>query len=590
MANAMKLTLHLSAVDNMSRVVSGAMRNSQRAIQEAQARSLRVQQEARQNMLDAGMMMVGGAAALAYPLKMAANYERLRVQMNILTGSVAEGGRTFDSLLRLAKDTPLSLTEVAKAQTMMMGYGQSATAAASAIKMLGDVTSVTQGDLTGAIVAYGQAAQEGKMLTRDVRQFINAGVPAVSILQNMLGKDKNIFKMAEEGKITFDLLQEAMTRATSKGGMFADGLKIQANTLQGTWVKFTDVLDRTAAVFGESLVPAAKSLMTTLMPLLEATIDFVKENKTLAKALLGSVAAFTIVTGATFAYNGLVWAATFAMRGWAGSILMAIWRLTGLGAITKALSFQLFRLRFAIFTNATMTALWGRVTSFQLVPALIAAAKGIWGFIGTLRILSTTILSVPILGWILAVVAGIVAIGVALYKNWDAVTGFFVKLWTGFKEFLPKAKAWGADLIASIKDGIVNAAPTLFAAVGKVVEFTRGFFPASPAKHGAFKDIHRIKIIEQVAKTVKAGPLTNAIGRVTDTAMGAMGSGSSPMPAFAPVGGGASVSVNYSPTINFGGGASETERMSLLEQLNAHKDEVARLVKDAMKSNERKRF
>ena len=585
----MRLTLHLTAVDNMSRVVSSAMRNSMNSIQAAQVQARKNAAQAREGMFDAGMMAAGGVAALAYPLKMAANYERLRVQMNILTRSTVEGGKAFASVVKLASETPLTLSEVANAQTMMMGYGQSARDAASAIKMLGDITSVTQGDLTGAIVAYGQAAQEGKMLTRDVRQFINSGVPAVSILQDMLGKDANIFKMAEDGKITFELLQKAMTKATSSGGMFADGLKTQANTLQGSWVKFTDTLDRTAAVFGTAMIPSIKALLGVLAPALESIGSFMERNKMLSKIVMGGIAAFTLFAATMFIFNGVMFVANFGTYSLASALTF--------------LRFQLFRVRFAIF--ASNITLGSFTTLLQLARLRIAVtAATIWtGFIPAVKVaiasviawgasikaFTVAIFSLPIIGWALAIVAAIIAIGVAIYKNWDAVSAFFKNMWNGFAEFLPKAKQWGVDLINSIKDGIVSAAPTLFAAVGKVVEFTRGFFPASPAKHGAFKDIHRIKIIEQVAKTVKASPLRDAIGRATDTAMSGFGGGATATPAFATVGGG-SVAVNYSPTINFGGGASEVERASLMEQLNAHKDAVARMVQDAMRSNDRKRF
>ena len=583
----MRLTLHLTAVDNMSRVVSSAMRNSMNAVQSAQAQARKTAGEAREGMFDAGMMAAGGVAALAYPLKMAANYERLRVQMNILTRSTLEGGRAYDSVLKLARETPLTLSEVATAQTRLMGYGQSARDAASAVKMLGDITSVTQGDLQGAIVAYGQAAQEGKMLTRDVRQFINSGVPAVSILQDMLGKDADIFKMAEEGKITFDLLQKAMTEATAKGGMFANGLKVQADTLQGTWVKFTDSIEQTAAVFGTSMIPAAKALLNPLMQGMDAIGEFMREHKTLAQVIMSAVGAFTLSASGVFIYSSAIWMANTAV----GALILTSLRFPFMLLIGgfKALNWSLF----GTVERLVMVIGWMRTFALTTIPAFVAgtiaaiAKTNIW--IASLTGLSATIYGIPLLGWILAVTAAIIAIGVAIYKNWDAISAFFKMMWKEFNDFLPKAKQWGGDLIRSIKEGIVGEAPTLFAAVGKVVEFTRGFFPASPAKHGAFKDIHRIKIIEQVAKTVKASPLRDAIGRATDTAMSGFGGGATATPAFATVGGG-SVAVNYSPTINFGGGASEVERASLMEQLNAHKDAVARMVQDAMRSNDRKRF
>lgn len=583
----MRLTLHLSAVDNMSRVVSSAMRNSMNAVQAAQVQARKTAGEAREGMFDAGMMAAGGVAALAYPLKMAANYERLRVQMDTLTGSTKEGGKAYAAVLKLARDTPLTLTEVATGQTRLMGYGQSAKDAAVSLKMLGDITSVTQGDLNGAIVAYGQARQEGRLLTRDLGQFVNSGVPVYDMLRKIVGESANIKKMAEDGQISFALMQKAFELSTREGGMFANGLERQANTLQGTWVKFTDSIEQTAAVFGTSMIPAVKALLNPLMKGLDAIGKFMSEHRALAQTVMVAVAGFTLISGAAFLYYSTVWIANTAV----GTLILTSLRFpfTLLIGGFKALNWSLFG------TVERLVLVIGSMRTFALttIPAFVAgtiaaiAKTNIW--IASLTGLSATIYGIPLLGWILAVTAAIIAIGVAIYKNWDAVSAFFKNMWNGFAEFLPKAKQWGVDLINSIKDGIVSAAPTLFAAVGKVVEFTRGFFPASPAKHGAFKDIHRIKIIEQVAKTVKASPLRDAIGRATDTAMSGFGGGATATPAFATVGGG-SVAVNYSPTINFGGGASEVERASLMEQLNAHKDAVARMVQDAMRSNDRKRF
>jgi hypothetical protein len=587
MANTMRLTLQLTAIDNMSRVVSGALRNSMNSVQAAQAQARANANEARGQMMDAGMMTLGGVAALAYPLKMAANYERLRVQMDILTGSVHEGGKAYAAVLKLARDTPLTLTEVATGQTRLMGYGQSARDAAVSLKMLGDITSVTQGDLNGAIVAYGQARQEGRLLTRDLGQFVNSGVPIYTMLRRVVGEGANIKKMAEEGQISFALLQQAMEESTRTGGQFANGLERQAQTLQGTWVKFTDSIEQAAAAFGTSMIPMAKAVLTPLMSVLGTVQKSIEKYPILGQITLSLIAGFTLVTAALFAFNGVLFIANFGTYNLAGALT---W-----------LRFQLFRVKFALFTSGitlgsfttalqlarlriavTAAAIW---TGF--VPAVIAASAAVKGWALSLVTFTRAVFALPIIGWALAIAAAIIAIGVAIYKNWDAITAFFSGMWAKFKDFLPKAKAWGAELISSIKNGIVSAAPTLFAALDGVVKFARGFFPASPAKRGAFKDLHRIKIIEQVANAVRPNALSSALGRATDTAMGAF----APAPSMAAqtVGGG-TVSVNYSPTINFGGGGTSEDKQSFLDVLNSHKDEIARMVNDAVRSNERRRF
>jgi len=586
MANAMRLTLHLTAIDNMSRVVSSAMRNSMGAVQSAQARALQVQQRARQNMLDAGMMGAGAAMALAFPLKMAANFEMLRMKMDILTGSISEGGKAYAAVVQLAKESPLSLEDVAKAQTRMMGYGQSAKDATHAIRMLGDITSVTGGDLQAAIVAYGQAAQEGKLLTRDVRQFINADVPMVSILQDMLGKDKNIFKMAEEGKITFELLQKAMIQATSAGGTFADGMKKQATTLSGKWAKVSDEFRVLAATFGDSVLPQAKALLDTLKPLLEDFGEFIKKNRWLAQAVMWSVFAFTSLMALRLVVNATIWAWSFAFGGLGTRINMVNWGLIRMRGQLLLSSFSWRGLGNSILWASKSLFRFVAMIGVKLIGGIAMAIFMTNSWTASLFGLSATIYKIPIVGWILAVVAALIWLGVTIYKNWDAITAFFSGMWAKFTEFLPKAKAWGSELIASIKNGIVSAAPTLFNALDGVVKFARGFFPASPAKRGAFKDLHRIKIIEQVASAVRPNALSNALGRATEVASSAMGGGA---PALMQTVGGGTVQVNYSPTINFGAG-SEGDKQGFLDILNSHKEEMARMVREATRSNERRRF
>ena len=585
MANAMRLTLHLTAIDNMSRVVAGAMRNSVAAVQAAQVQSRQRANDARGEMMDAGMMGASAGMALAYPLKMAANYERLRVQMNILTGSVQEGGRAYAAVLKLARDTPLTLTEVATGQTRLMGYGQSARDAAASLKMLGDITSVTQGDLNGAIVAYGQARQEGRLLTRDLGQFVNSGVPIYTMLRRVVGEGANIKKMAEEGQISFALLQRAMEESTRTGGQFANGLDIQAQTLQGTWVKFTDSLEQTAAAFGTSMIPAAKALLTPLMSILGYVQRLVERFPILGQVTMTLVGVFTALSFGAFMYYGAIFAANSMM----GKLIITSLRFpfTLLMGGFRALNWSLYG------TVARMTMLIGATKTFFLtsIPAFVmgigTAIMSVNAWTASFLGLSASFYGIPIIGWILAVVAAIIAIGVAIYKNWDTISVFFSGMWTKFTEFLPKAKAWGHDLVTSIKSGIVSGAPTLFAALDGVVKFARGFFPASPAKRGAFKDLHRIKIIEQVASAVRPNALSSALGRATEAATSAMGVGNSP--ALMQSVGGGTVQISYNPTINFGAG-SEGDKQGFLDILNSHKEEMARMVRESMRSNERKRF
>ena len=592
MSNGNRVVLHLSAIDMMSKVVSSAVASSTASLNSFQQNARRIGREARSSMFDTGAAAVGGAATLGYPLKQAADLERLRKSMEIYTRSAEKGRAVYEDIVNLANQTPLGLEEVARSVTVAMGSGLSAAKAMKATKMLGDITAANpMADMGQAMVAYTQAAQGGKLMTRDIWQLINAGVPIVDILRNHLGATAKIMGkggMAEEGKITFEVLQQAMEKATGAGGMFENGLVKLAGTAHGRFSIVKDAVNQSAAALGESLLPTMMALSEVILPILNGLSALIREFPKVSKWVMIGVGVFTIFAGIAFVVNGALWATAFIMgTPLLSSLVMVIFRFSGLsfvvGIATKAfhiLKFAIWTSNFSLLNLAkhgianAMIGLRGiaRTIMAQVIPSLLRLAIAIY--------------NIPILGWIIAVVAGIIAIGVAIYKNWDSIVKFFTMLGDKFSAFIPKAKKWGSEMIRSIVDGIKSGAPALFSAIDGVVAFARGFFPASPAKHGAFKDLHKVKIIEQVAQSIKPNSLVRSISDATTVGANSLNRSLTPVAS----GGGGSVSVNYSPVITIGSGATVGDKASFMEVLENHKTEMMRMISEAGRSQNRKAY
>lgn len=194
--------------------------------------------------ITAPLVGVGGMA-----VKTAADFESLRQSMDILNGSVEEGARNFERLKEFSAETPFQLKNLAEAQNMLQGFGLSADEAFESLSQIGDIAAVASGDIKGIGIAFGQAAAEGRLMTRDIRQLINQGVPAIKLLADTMNvAESEVFDLASEGKISFDILQQAFRDATEEGGMFADGMAKQANTLAGVW---STLKDRVSLALGE---------------------------------------------------------------------------------------------------------------------------------------------------------------------------------------------------------------------------------------------------------------------------------------------------------------------------------------------------
>lgn len=190
-------------------------------------------------------------------VRQAAKFERLQVTLNTLNGSAEEGAKAFERLVQFSAETPLQLEELTRVNNMLMGFGQTSDDAFKSLKMLGDVAAVSGGNLTGIAVAFGQAAAEGRVMTRDLRQFINNGVPILDILAKSMGVARGeIMDMASEGKISFEVLQDGFEFATGSQGRFNDGLKILSQTLEGLFSTLKDNVNIALATLGKEIAEA----------------------------------------------------------------------------------------------------------------------------------------------------------------------------------------------------------------------------------------------------------------------------------------------------------------------------------------------
>lgn len=91
----------------------------------------------------------------------------------------------------------------------------------------------------------------------------------------------------------------------------------------------------------------------------------------------------------------------------------------------------------------------------------------------------------------------------------------------------------GANIVGTIVDGMRSMANAPVEAMTDIVTKVRRLLPFSPAKDGPLRDLHKIKLVETVAASVKPAPLVDAMTGVAGAAMGAIAN--TPVPRFAPI-------------------------------------------------------
>ncbi len=277
----------------------------------------------------------------------AIKFEKLQTTLNVLTGSAEEGAKAFERLVAFSAETPFQLADLVRVNNTLMGFGLNAESAFQNVKRLGDIAGITGGDLNGIAIAFGQASAEGRLLTRDLRQFINNGVPVIKILAQEIGvAEGEIMNLASEGKITFDILETAFKNATTGSGEFAGGTKILSQTLGGLLSTLRDNVNIAFAEFGQAIAEAFN--LSENIPKISAFIgDLVKKFKDLEPSTQRVLVVFTGLTAV------------------AGPLLIVIGKLAmGIsGAIRVA---KLARTAFIALTTAM------RANPFVLVATAIA--------------------------------------------------------------------------------------------------------------------------------------------------------------------------------------------------------------------------
>lgn len=329
-------------------------------------------------------------------------------------------------------------------------------------------------------------------------------------------------------------------------------------TMANIWESFQGTLTQLAAVIGELVAPSLKKLVDTLNDLIGKVADFIQSHQTLAKVLaytVGGFITFLVVLGTL----GLVIASVIKLFSFAFSPFVWLFRLNLIRSFTLAL-FQntLALIRWA--TTGTASTGWLKALDFFLLKARLSLLQLIFAF----RALSIAFITNPI-GLILTGILALVGAGYLLYRNWDRISKVLALAWNWTTEKLKNLLQFvksinlfdaGQKLIRTLWEGMKSMANKPVEAIKEIAQRIRNFLPFSPAKEGPLRDLHRIKLVETIAQTLKPTPLTLAMKNTLQQTF------TGPIPTHSPV----SVVVNING-ININGDASPAQAKQVAASL-----------------------
>ena len=537
-----EVALLLTAKDEATRIIAAAAAR-QRQIMAMSERGDRAFATGR----TAGTIGVGIAAALALPLKAAADMEAMNISLQTsFQGNQKEAKAAFDAINKFAAQTPYGLEEVMTGFIKLKNMGLDPSE--EALTAYGNTASAMGKSLNDMVEAVADAA------TGEFERLKEFGIKAKS-------EGDNVTFMFQGVKTTVGKNSKEIEQYLKYVGnvKFAGGIEAQSKSVKGMLSTLRDGVIMTASKIGTTMLPRLKELMNQVTPVVDRIANWVSKNPGLTEGILkaaaGAMALSFAISAAAFAFGGVfkVISAGMAIMNGYRTLMITI------TAVQNAMAFS---------------ALAGG-TSMQILTAALKAAN-------------LAFLTSPIF-WIVAAIA---VSAFLIIKYWEPIKTFFSKLWVGIKAIFWKAidfmKEWGVlflgpigwvikayqllpnkfknigtDIVMGLWNGIKAKATALFDFVknigkGIATAFKTVLGIASPSK--VFMD-YGLNITEGAHNGIKKGE-SKLVGASKN-----MGSSIKPAVSGRGGGGGSSVTVNFAPVINGGSGDVATQVKALIPEL-----------------------
>lgn len=214
-----------------------------------------------QSVKNIGSILAPASVAMgligAKAISSASNFETLGIQLEILTGSAEKGKQLFQELATFSAQTPFELPDIVQATRTLLGSNIALKDVVATTKMLGDVSAGSGADIKSLAVVYGQVAGMTKLQGQDAMQFVSNGIPIWALLQKTTGKSiDQLRELASDGKISFDIVNKALTQATEKNGMYFQATQKLSKSLNGLYSTLKDNVNIAFGELGAEMVKA----------------------------------------------------------------------------------------------------------------------------------------------------------------------------------------------------------------------------------------------------------------------------------------------------------------------------------------------
>ncbi|GJQ07533.1 hypothetical protein CAPN010_16910 [Capnocytophaga cynodegmi] len=227
------------------------------------------------------------AGALANQIiRVRSEFQQLEISFTTMLKSRAKAEALMSEMVELAAKTPFGLQEISEGAKRLLAFQVPAEEVTDTLRRMGDVAAGLGVPMGQLIHVYGQVKAQGRLMTNDLYQFMNAGIPIIAELSKITGKAQaEVKEMVSQGKIGFAEIQQVFKGMTDSGGLFHNMNEELSKSLKG---QISNLRDNIESMFNE-LGKSSEGFFSGAI----SGINFLVENyKTIGKTLSVLVATY----------------------------------------------------------------------------------------------------------------------------------------------------------------------------------------------------------------------------------------------------------------------------------------------------------
>ena len=275
-------------------------------------------------------------------------FQQLEIAFGTMLKSKEKANALMAQMTDLAAKTPFGLQEVSEGAKRLLAFQVPAEEVTETLRRMGDVAAGLGVPMGQLIHVYGQVKAQGKLMTNDLYQFMNAGIPIIAELSKVVGKSETEIKdMVSAGKIGFAEVQAVIKGMTDEGGLFYNLMAEQSKTLSG---QLSNLEDNFAQVLNE-IGKATEGIASGAI----SSVAFLVENyQTLGKVIAGLIATYGAYKTAILVNSAIVAVNAEITKGWTIAQLAQYRGLLLLEKAQKLLNTTMLSNPYVLVTTAVM--------------------------------------------------------------------------------------------------------------------------------------------------------------------------------------------------------------------------------------------